>query len=249
MLPAAGSRDAGFSPHAGGAGKVEESSTTAASRLLKQQVPIQKHRLNPCQQRITAVQMAPTCLNHADRRVGEEMNGALQQFRLRNEIRVQYADELTFGPLKPQLQGSRLETCPVLAVDQIDIEPAAAQFFCALSSYISRVVGGIIQDLDLEKFAGIIELAYGPQQPLNDVNFIKNRQLDRNFRQPIEPACRSRLVLPVFEEQIDDEIAMNPVRRQAEEHAEITECPNYVAEISLHLASRSCRWLRQQGRQ
>src|SRR4051812_34677015 len=40
---------------------------------------------------------------------------------------------------------------------------------------------------------------------------------------------------------------MDPVRGQPQEHAQVADRPNNVTEISLHLASKSCRWLRQQG--
>src|SRR5205823_12420633 len=51
---------------------------------------------------------------------------------------------------------------------------------------------------------------------------------------------------PVFEEKINDEVAVNAVSREADEHGEVTRRPNHIAETSLHKVG--CQLLRQQVR-
>src|SRR5256886_3718757 len=51
---------------------------------------------------------------------------------------------------------------------------------------------------------------------------------------------------PVFEEKINDEVAVNAVSREADEHGEVTRRPNHRAETSLHKVG--CQLLRQQVR-
>src|SRR5256886_17434203 len=51
---------------------------------------------------------------------------------------------------------------------------------------------------------------------------------------------------PVFEEKINDEVAVNAVSREADEHGEVTRRPNHRAEASLHKVG--CQLLRQQVR-
>jgi len=61
-------------------------------------------------------------------------------------------------------------------------------------------------------------------------------------------SVRDRFSLPVFEKQINDEVAMDTVSRKTDEHTQIADRPNNVSEASLHGSFRSCQWLRQQGR-
>src|SRR5205823_14589792 len=47
---------------------------------------------------------------------------------------------------------------------------------------------------------------------------------------------------------INDEVAMDAISRQTDEHTQIADRPNNVSEASLHGSFRRCQWLRQQGR-
>ena len=55
MLPATCFFDAGFSPESRSPIEIEEASATASSRLFKQQMSVQEHCLDPCQERITTI--------------------------------------------------------------------------------------------------------------------------------------------------------------------------------------------------
>src|SRR2546426_12288826 len=108
--PAAGFMKAGAGQEPRRAIKVKETAAPAARRLLEKKMAIEKHGLYACEQRITAVQMPPACLNHAYFWIGKKINRAFEQVRLRNKISVQDADELTIGALEPNGQRARFES-------------------------------------------------------------------------------------------------------------------------------------------
>src|SRR6266446_3947068 len=192
--------------------------------------------------------MPPARLDHANSWIGEKINCALEQVRLRNKIGVENTDKLAFRGVESNSERTRFETSAIDAMNELDVEAATAQFVRARGGDLARIVGRIIQHLNLEKFSRIIQFADRAQQTLDHVNFVKDRQLHRHLRQLLKAAGRDRLALSVFEKEINDEIAMDAVGGQTDEHTQIADRPNNVTEASLHGASRSCRWLRQQGR-
>src|ERR1700687_1787761 len=123
--------------------------------------------------------MTPATLDHADLRIGEKVDGALKQFWRRNEISVENADELTTGRFESNRERACLEAGPVDPMNELNIEAALTQFLSAGSGHVPRVISRIIQDLDLQQFARVIEFADRTQKALNHVNFIKNRKLNR----------------------------------------------------------------------
>src|SRR4051812_29278567 len=76
MLPATGLFDAGTPPKTSCSVKIKEPAASAPSGLLEQQMPVQKHRLNPGKERVPAVQMSPASLDHADIWIGKEIDRA-----------------------------------------------------------------------------------------------------------------------------------------------------------------------------
>lgn len=48
-----------------------------------------------------------------------------------------------------------------------------------------RVVGGIVQNLDFQPFAGVVQRGHGVDQPADDLPLVVDRQLDRNERQVV----------------------------------------------------------------
>ena len=71
----------------------------------------------------------------------------------------------------------------------------------------------------------LVKTGSGTQKAFDYVKFIKNRQLDRYLRQLIEPARGNDRPLAVFEEEINDEIPVNAVGREAKEHGEKCSAP------------------------
>src|SRR5881392_1414599 len=131
-------------------------------------------------------------------------------------------------------------------MNQLNVEAALPQFFGARSSHFPRIVGRIVQDLDLQQFSRIIEFADRAQKALHYVNFVKDRKLNGHSRQLPKPTRRNHLAFAVLKEEINDEIPVNAVSREADEHGEVTRRPNHIAETSLHKVG--CQLLRQQVR-
>src|SRR6267143_7115545 len=103
--------------------------------------------------------MAPACLDHTHFRVGEKVDRFPQEIGLRNEVGIQDTNKITFSRSKPGLQSAGLEASAIDAVDPLDVETPASQIRHAGGRQLPSVVGGIVENLDLEEFARIIDFA------------------------------------------------------------------------------------------
>ncbi len=195
---------------------------------------VEEHRLDASKKRVTAVKMTPARLNHADGRIGKEMDGALEQVRLGDEICVEDANVFALGRGEPRLEGAGLEPGPVGSMNQFNIEPATLQFGHARRGQLTGIVRRIVEDLNLEPIFRIIDLTDRPEKALHHVDFIEDRQLHRHVRQLLEPASRHRRAFPMLQEQVNDYIPMDSVSGEAEQHAHVAHCPDDRGEASLH---------------
>src|SRR5262245_26255950 len=178
VVPAPRIRYARFAPDTGGAIEVKKSSAATSSGLFEKEVPIEEERLHFGEQRIVAVQVAPAHLHHPDTRVGKVINGPSQCARRRHEISVKNEDELTGGLLQTRGEGSGLETCSVNPMMIIDVQAFGLKPCDFAGGDLLSLVGGIIENLDLQFVARIVELADCSDQSSNDVVLVINRQLD-----------------------------------------------------------------------
>ncbi|MEY2601540.1 MAG: hypothetical protein QOJ36_859 [Verrucomicrobiota bacterium] len=246
VLPAASLLDTRAAPKTGRAVEIKKASASTARRLLKQKMAVQKHGLHPRQQRVASIQMTPPGLDHADLRIGEKMDCPLKQIWRGDEVGIENANKLTGGRFEPDCERTGLESGPVDAMNQLNIEAALSQCFRTRCSHLARIVGRIVQHLDLQQISRVIELTDRTQKALDYVNFVKNWKLDRYSWQLPEMAGRDRCAFAVLQEEINDEIPVNAVGRKADEHGEVTRRPNHRAEASLHKVV--CQLLRQQVR-
>src|SRR6266700_634378 len=76
MLPAAAFFDTCARRKTGGCMEIEKAATPAARGLLEQKMPIEKNCLHASEQRITAIQMPPSGLDHSYFRIGKKMDCA-----------------------------------------------------------------------------------------------------------------------------------------------------------------------------
>src|SRR5436305_13569637 len=106
-------------------------------------------------------------------------------------------------------------------MNKLNIEATLPQFFGARSSHYTRIVGRIVQDLDLQQFSRIIELADRAQKALHYVNFVKNRKLNGHSRQLPKPTRRNHRAFAVLKEEINDELTVNTVCREYDEQCEV----------------------------
>ena len=124
------------------------------------------------------------------------IDASLQGIWRRNEIGVQNENELAFRALQTGFERSGLETGAVLAMKILDVKPARLQERGLIGGDLAGLVRGVVQNLDLKPVPGIVEAAYGPDKPADDIVFIENRQLDGNRWQFLETSARGRRAFP-----------------------------------------------------
>src|SRR5205807_9186377 len=151
---------------------------------------------------------------HAELWFGKKMVLVIRPIWRRNGIGVEDATKLARGRLESGRKGTRLESGPINSMNQLDVEAALPQFFGARSSHCPRIVGRIVQDLDLQQFSRIIELADRAQKALHYVNFVKNRKLNGHSRELPKPTRWNHRAFAVLKEEINDEIPVNAVSRE-----------------------------------
>src|SRR4029077_15797299 len=178
--------------------------------------------------------MAPASLDHSYVWISEEMDGALQQIPLRHEIRIEDTKEFAFRSIESGRQRTGLESGAINAMNQLNIETALTQFVRARSSDLPSLIGRIVQHLNLQKFPRIIHFAHRTHQPLRHVHLVKDWQLHCHLRELFKVTGWQRGTLPVFQIEINDEIAVDAVSRKADPRAKVTNCPDNMSDASLH---------------
>src|SRR5437667_357365 len=127
--------------------------------------------------------------------------------------------------LEPRREGTGLEPGAVATVEVGDREPARAELARGLGDDRAGVVGGVVEDLDLEAVARVVEGADSLEQPARDVALVvegklhgHGRPLGRwigSHRFPDAPA-----VPPVDREQ---EIGVQAVEKERDDRGEVED--------------------------
>ena len=92
VLPAACVGDGLAAPHAGRAVEVEEAPCAIAGAVLEHEVAVEQDRLNFREERVVLIDVPPARLHHADIRIGEMREQAVQEVWRRQEVGVEDAD-------------------------------------------------------------------------------------------------------------------------------------------------------------
>ena len=216
-LPASRRLDAGPPPDSGGAVEVEEAAGAVPRGMLDDEVAVQADRLDAGQNRVLAIEVAPARLNHPDARVAEVMHEVEEERRRRHEIGVEHGDELALRPGQPVRQRPGLESFPRPAAQVHDVVPEAAHRLDRRGGETGRVVGRIVEHLDLQAAGRVVQGAGGPDEPLDDVALVVDRELDGHVRQRIEPLGGARAVSPVPVEEVQEIVSVQAVDRQHQE--------------------------------
>src|SRR5258706_404270 len=116
VLPAAGPLDRFAAPHARGAVEVEEPAAAITRYLFDDEVTVEHDRLNPGQQRVVRVDMAPAHLHHSGSLIGEVIDHSPNAIGPRRKVRIEDQDELAGSFLEPGLQRAGLEALAVFAM-------------------------------------------------------------------------------------------------------------------------------------
>ncbi len=135
------------------------------------------------------------------------MHGARQKIARRNKIGVEDGDQLAGRGLHAFLQCARLEPGAIVAVQILDGHSGGLIFADQRFGERMRVVGGIVQHLDLQQLARVLHLAGLFDQPLHHVALVIQRKLDGHARKRGPALHRFRrqvaAVLPVLPDHLE----------------------------------------------
>ena len=151
--------------------------------------------------------------------------------RRRHKVRIEDRDKLSTRDVQPLIQRARLIPMPVAAMqihNRLRLHPGkpARIPLDDLPCHPGRLIGRIIQHLNLKPVARIIQLANRIDQPVDHELLVEDRQLDRHKRQlsfskPHRRLIPLRRVLLVLEVQPHQLIPMDPIERQDDHHDEV----------------------------
>lgn len=158
--------------------ELEEPAATVPSPLLHQEVPVQQNRLRAGQPRFVFVEVLPAGLHHADPGIGHGREELFEEAWLGKEIGVENEDVVAGGRVEALGEGARLVAAPVGAVEDGDVDASPPPFVGAPPGAGGGVVGGVVEDLDLEEVAGVGEAAGGVDEALDNVRLVVDGKLD-----------------------------------------------------------------------
>ena len=165
-------------PHPRRAVELEEPATAVSPPLFHQEVPVQKERLGAGQPRFVLVEMLPAGLNHADPGIRHRREELFEEAGLGDEIGVENEDVVACRRLETRGEGARLVAAAGGAVEDRDVDAPPPPLAGAQPGQGGGLVGGVVEDLDLEEVAGVGEAAGGVDEALDDVPLVVDGELD-----------------------------------------------------------------------
>src|SRR3989304_1479638 len=126
--------------------------------------------------------MCPARLNKRDARVIETGQDALQVVLWWNRVGVEDGNEISPGPRQALRQGAGFEACSVPAADVLDVQAFGPQPRNQPADNGRGLVGRVVQNLDLQAVARIVELRYGAHHAFRNVELVVDRHLHREAR-------------------------------------------------------------------
>ncbi len=178
VLPAACVDEGLAAPKPRGAVEVEEAAAAVARTLLHQEVAVEEETLGPGQPRRRLVEVVPAGLHHPDARVGHRGQQSLEEVGMGNEVRVEDENVLTGRRFQARGESARLVAGAVLSVVDRDVEAALPPAPGAPPGEEGGLVGGVVQDLDLEARTRVRKPAGRIDEPLGDVFLVVDGELD-----------------------------------------------------------------------
>ncbi len=180
--PAPGVLERFATPQSSRAVEVEEAPTARPTALLDEKVAVQQDRLGAGQPGIVLVEVVPPGLRHAHAAIRHLREQVGEERRRGREVGVQNENELAGRGLETSGEGAGLEAVATVAVDHGDVDAAAAPRARAAAGQRRRLVGRIVQDLDLQAVERVIERARRVDRALDDPRLVEGRDLDRHAR-------------------------------------------------------------------
>jgi len=221
VLPAAGVGDRRAAPDPGGAVEIEEAPGAAARPVLHDEVPVEHDRLHLGEQRVAAVDVAPAGLHHPHLRLVEVAERLLQHVRRRHEVRVEDQHELAGRAAQPGVEGARLVAGAVVAVQVVDVEALRAVVLHRAAGDGARLVGRVVEDLDLQQLLRVADGRHRGEQAVDDVHLVEDRQLDGDPWQPRGQRAGQGFLVLVAEVEPDHHVAVEAEDGQDHERQEV----------------------------
>src|SRR5208283_2630251 len=225
VLPAAGGVDGRAAPHASSAVEIEEGAAARAPAVFHDEVAVQENRLDAGEERIVGVEIRPARLHHADVFADagrqEVRDGAAQEVGRGDEVRVKDSHNLPLRCFQPVLQRSGFEAFAVGAMNVDDRQARGGVAFHAGARDFAGFVGGVVEHLDVQQLAGILELGNGVDQALDDVALIEDGKLYGNLGPVFHARRNCRNVFAVDVVIVNQGVAVQAVERQNEKHDEV----------------------------
>jgi len=231
VAPAAGVGDRLLAPQAGGAVEVDEQPGAGAGQAFHHEVAIEEQGLGAGQQGVVAVEVGPASLHDCHPRVGEVMHRALEKVGMGHEVGVEDGHDVGLGGAQPVLQRAGFEAATVGSVDVLHVEAAVGPVRHRLLHDAHRLVGGIVQDLNVELVFGVVQLAGGVEDPGAHVHLVVHGELHRDHGQFIEMARRRHPIVAVLAEEVEVVKPTQPVGAQEDKDTEVDEQNDQVEQL------------------
>ncbi len=154
------------------------------------------------------------------------VHGALQDVGLGQKVGVEDHHQLALGRAQPVFQRARLESGAIRAVHVLDVQigMVALQHRDRAQTDVLRLVGGIVEHLDLKTIAGIANGGHRLEQALDHVHFVEERKLHRHRGQLGVLALGLRLLIAVAVVQEHQQRAVESVDREGQQNHEVGRC-------------------------
>ena len=225
VLPAAGIRDALRAQHGASAVEAEEEASVVAAGLLDGELRVESHHRRACERRVLLVEIAPARLGNADLRIAHVRKHRANEVVRNHEVRVEERDVLGRRVPQPVLERAALVTLAISAVDMRDVEALRAVAIDEAARELDGVVGGIVEELDREQLARIVELGRRAKEPGEHIALVVDRELQDDARKLVVRE-RERMIAPattVAAVERDEDIAIQADQRQQQKRDAIDD--------------------------
>jgi len=167
--------------------------------VLQHEVAVQQDRLHLGHEAVVAVEVRPAGLHHADARLGEVVDYLHQPVRRGDEVGVEDGDQFAARDLQALVQRARLVSVAVGAMQMHDglrreARSAARVALDDLGGHLHRLVGGVVEQLNLEAVARILDAADRVDEPVDDELLVEDGKLHGDKRQLAGGVVPARLV-------------------------------------------------------
>ncbi len=233
VLPAACVFDSAPAPDARGAVEIEKESAAIARAMLDDEMAVEQNRFHFGERGIVPVDVAPARLHHGELRIREIRDGAAEKIGGRNKIGVEDGDVFSARGFQPFLQRSGLETLAIVAMNVADGNAECLVAFDAIASDFLRFVGRIVEHLNIEQLARVIELRNAFDEALDHVALVVDRKLDGDARPLSDFRRRPRDIFSMLEIIVNERVAMDAVGRENHHHQEIRQHDGHIESVRL----------------